>query len=46
MTGEKLEMRDGKLEVLDTQGGRLVEVDAEKKSAEVVAGKEIWVKSG
>ena len=39
MTGEKLEMRDGKLEVLDTQGGRLVEVDAEKKSAEVVAGK-------
>ena len=39
MTGEKLEMRDGKLEVLDTQGGRLVEVDPEKKSAEVVVGK-------
>jgi len=39
MTGEKLEIRDGKLEVLDTQGDRLVEVNPEKKSAEVVAGK-------
>ena len=40
MVGEKLEMRDGKLEVLDTQGGRLIEVDPVKKSGEVVAGKE------
>lgn len=39
MTGERLEIRDGKLVVLDTQGGRLIEVDPEKKSAEVVAGK-------
>ncbi|GEM_PF-5072361 len=39
MVGEKLKMRDGKLVVLDTQGDRLVEVDPEKKSAEVVAGK-------
>lgn len=39
MTGERLEIRDGKLVVLDTQGGRLIEVDPGKKSAEVVAGK-------
>ena len=40
MTGEKLEIRDGKLEVLDTQGDRLIEVDPVKKSGEIVAGKE------
>ncbi|KKU02668.1 MAG: hypothetical protein UX99_C0012G0014 [Candidatus Amesbacteria bacterium GW2011_GWB1_47_26] len=39
MVGEKLEMRDGKLVVLDTQGDRLIEVNPGKKSAEVVAGK-------
>ncbi len=39
MAGERLKTRDGKLEVLDTQGGRLIEVNPEKKSAEVIAGK-------
>ena len=40
MTGAKLEIRDGKLVVLDTQSDRLIEVNPEKKSAEVVAGKD------
>ncbi len=40
MAGTKLETRDGKLVVLDTQGDRLIEVNPEKKSAEVVAGKD------
>ncbi len=40
MTGAKLEIRDGKLVVLDTQGDRLIEVNPEKKSVEVVAGKD------